>query len=441
MKKVLKNLAALGGISMLLCGCLFVSCSNGDDGDSGTTITKPAPDGTDNENNSGNGNNGSNDNSGNNGSNGDSGNNDNSGNGNAGNSGNSDNNGNSGNSGSPENNGNSGNGSGGGNSVPDTSNAIALPIIPLGAHATGIEGAGIGIHLDNSALKISGATADSFAANTFVKIKDTATQQEVSYNSFQYDDYGAGEATVRLYILLPNAEHTSVDVEVILSADGKVYKGNAVFVNGEYQFDYTLTAITVSASAPSVKPGNQVNFKVKGTPYGRDITSKCTFAIAEGDTTGSSISGTTLTAGTTDGNVQVVVTCGELSETITVAVASDALPTLLSTSKIEGAGIELYIPKDVVSSVPAKEDVTLKGKLTTTDEAFKSYESENLSLTMVEVNDQGDKIRVFFTQPAGFPNGKEITENFEVKWGNVTIKAEFFGNELRTSSIKVEEQA
>lgn len=414
MKKVLKNLVALGGISMLLCSCLFVSCSNGDDGDSGIAVTKPGPSGTNNENNSGNGN--------------------------AGNSGNSDNNGNSGNSGSPENNGNSGNGSGGGNSVPDT-NAIALPIIPLGAHATGIEGAGIGIHLDNSALKISGATADSFAANTFVKIKDTATQQEVSYNSFQYDDYGAGEATVRLYILLPNAEHTSVDVEVILSADGKVYKGNAVFVNGEYQFDYTLTEITVSASAPSVKPGNQVNFKVKGTPYGRDITSKCTFAIAEGDTTGSSISGTTLTAGTTDGNVQVVVTCGELSETITVVVASDALPTLLSTSKIEGAGIELYIPKDVVSTVPAKEDVTLKGKLTTTDEAFKSYESENLSLTMVEVNDQGDKIRVFFTQPAGFPNGKEITENFEVKWENVTIKAEFFGNELRTSSIKVEEQA
>lgn len=418
MKKVLKNLVALGSISVLLCGCLFVSCSNGDDGDSGIAVTKPGPSGTNNENNSGNGNAGNS--------------------GNSGNNGNSDNSNNSGNNG---NNGNSGNGSGGGNSVPDTSNAIALPIIPLGAHATGIEGAGIGIHLDNSALKISGATADSFAANTFVKIKDTATQQEVSYNSFQYDDYGAGEATVRLYILLPNAEHTSVDVEVILSADGKVYKGNAVFVNGEYQFDYTLTAITVSASAPSVKPGNQVNFKVKGTPYGRDITNKCTFAIAEGDTTGSSISGTTLTAGTTDGNVQVVVTCGELSETITVTVASDALPTLLSTSKIEGAGIELYIPKDVVSTVPAKEDVTLKGKLTTTDEAFKSYESENLSLTMVEVNDQGDKIRVFFTQPAGFPNGKEITENFEVKWGNVTIKAEFFGNELRTSSIKVEEQA
>lgn len=413
MKKVLKNLVALGGISVLLCGCLFVSCSNGDDGDSGIAVTKPGPSGTNNENNSGNGN--------------------------AGNSGNSDNNGNSGNSGSPENNGNSGNGSGGGNSVPDTSNAIALPIIPQGAHATGIEGAGIGIHLDNSALKISGATADSFAANTFVKIKDTATQQEVSYNSFQYDDYGAGEATVRLYILLPNAEHTSVDVEVILSADGKVYKGNAVFVNGEYQFDYTLTGITVSASAPSVKPGNTVNFKVKGTPYGRDITSKCTFAIAEGDTTGSSISGATLTAGSTDGNVQVVVTCGELTKTITVTIASNALPTLLSSSRIEGAGIELYIPKDIVSQVPAKDDISLKGKLSTNDEAFKSYESDNLQLTIVEVNDQGEKIRIFFTQPAGFPGGKDITENFEISWENVEIKAEFNGNELRTSSIKVTE--
>lgn len=418
MKKVLKNLAALGGISMLLCSCLFVSCSNGDDGDSGTTITKPAPGGTDNENNSGNGNNGSNDNSSNNGSNGDSGNNDNSGN-----------------------SGNSGNGSGGGSSVPDTSNAIALPVIPQGAHMTGIEGAGIGIHLDNSALKISGANADSFAENTFIKIKDSVTQQEVSFNSFQYDDYGAGESTVRLYILLPNAEHTSVDVEVILNAEGKVYKGNIAFVNGEYQFDYTLTEITVSASAPSVKPGNTVNFKVKGTPYGRDLTSKCTFAIAEGDTTGSSISGATLTAGSTDGNVQVVVTCGELTETITVTIASNALPTLLSSSKIEGAGIELYIPKDVVSQVPAKEDITLKGKLSTNDEDFKSYESDNLQLTIVEVNDQGDKIRIFFTQPAGFPGGKDITENFEVSWENVEIKAEFNGNELRTSSIKVEEQA
>ncbi len=415
MKKVLKNLVALGGISVLLCGCLFVSCSNGDDGDSGIAVTKPGPSGTNNENNSGNGN--------------------------AGNSGNSDNNGNSGNSGSPENNGNSGNGSGGGNSVPDTSNAIALPIIPLGAHATGIEGAGIGIHLDNSALKISGATADSFAENTFIKIKDSVTQQEVSFNSFQYDDYGADESTVRLYILLPNAEHTSVDVEVILNAEGKVYKGNIAFVNGEYQFDYTLTGITVSASAPSVKPGNTVNFKVKGTPYGRDLTSKCTFAIAEGDTTGSSISGATLTAGSTDGNVQVVVTCGELTETITVTIASNALPTLLSSSRIEGAGIELYIPKDVVSQVPAKEDITLKGKLSTNDEAFKSYESDNLQLTIVEVNDQGDKIRIFFTQPNGFPGGKDITENFDVSWENVEIKAEFNGNELRTSSIKVEEQS
>ena len=312
-----------------------------------------------------------------------------------------------------------------------------LPFIPEGNQLAKIEGAGIWMYLDNTSLGITGANAGDIVASSTVTAVDSLDSSAVTINSFQFDDYGTN--TVRLYALMPDAVHTTIDVTANIKIGQKLYKGTASFKNGAYQFDYTPTEIKLSANALEVKPGDNITLSVKGTPYSLDITDKCTFSIESGDETSSSISGNILIAGQTDGKVKVYATFGELkTETLEITVSSSALPTLLSSSKIEGAGIEIYVSKDIVSTTPAKEDVTITGRLETSDNAYKSYESDNLALTIVETNDQGDKSRIFFTQPAGFPNGLDITETFEITWEGVTINAVFHGNVLQTSSILVE---
>lgn len=312
-----------------------------------------------------------------------------------------------------------------------------LPFIPMGNQLAKIDGAGIWMYLDNTSLGITGANAGDIVAASTVTAVDPLDSSAVTINSFQFDDYGTN--TVRLYALMPDAVHTTIDVTANIKIGQKLYKGTASFKNGAYQFDYTPKEIKLSANALEVKPGDNITLSVKGTPYSLDITDKCTFSIESGDKTASSISGNILTAGQTDGKVKVYATYGELkTETLEITVSSSALPTLLSSSIIEGAGIHIYISKDVVSTTPAKEDITLSGKLETSDNAYKSYESDNLALNLLEVIDQGVQSRIFFTQPAGFPNGKDITETFEITWEGVTINAVFHGNVLQTSSILIE---
>ncbi|MBP3741416.1 MAG: Ig-like domain-containing protein [Treponema sp.] len=314
-----------------------------------------------------------------------------------------------------------------------------LPFIPEGNQLAKIEGAGIWMYLDNTSLGITGANAGDIVASSTVTAVDSVDSSAVTINSFEFNDFSPDQSTVRLYALMPDAVHTTIDVTANIKIGQKLYKGTASFKNGAYQFDYTPTEIKLSANALEVKPGDNVTLSVKGTPYSLDISDKCTFSIESGDETSSSISGNILTAGKTDGKVKVYATFGELkTETLEITVSSSALPTLLSSSRIEGAGIEIYVSKEIVPVTPAKEDVTLSGKLETSDDAYKSYKSDNLALTIVETNDQDDKSRIFFTQPAGFPNGLDITETFEITWEGVTINAVFHGNLLQTSSILVE---
>ena len=312
-----------------------------------------------------------------------------------------------------------------------------LPFIPMGNQLAKIDGAGIWMYLDNTSLGITGANAGDIVASSTVTVVDSLDSSAVSFKLFQFDDYGTN--TVRLYVEMPDAVHTTIDVTANIKIGQKLYKGTASFKNGAYQFDYTPTEIKLSANALEVKPGDNVTLSVKGTPYSLDITDKCTFSIESGDETSSSISGNILTAGQTDGKVKVYATYGELkTETLEITVSSSALPTLLSSSIILGSGIQIFVPKDIVPTTPAIEDIVISGKLETSDDAYKSYGSDNLSLTIVETNDQGTQSRIYFTQPAGFPNGLDITETFEITWEGVTINAVFHGNVLQTSSILVE---
>ena len=312
-----------------------------------------------------------------------------------------------------------------------------LPFIPMGNQLAKIDGAGIWMYLDNTSLGITGANAGDIVASSIVTVVDSLDSSAVSFKLFQFDDYGTN--TVRLYALMPDAVHTTIDVTANIKIGQKLYKGTASFKNGAYQFDYKPTEIKLSANALEVKPGDNITLSVKGTPYSLDITEKCTFNIESGDETASSISGNILTAGLTDGKVKVYATYGELkTETLEITVSSSALPTLLSSSIILGSGIQIFVPKDIVPTTPAIEDIVISGKLETSDNAYKSYESDNLALTIVETNDQGTQSRIYFTQPAGFPNGKDITETFVISWDGVTINAVFHGNVLQTSSILVE---
>ncbi|MBQ6782032.1 MAG: hypothetical protein IJP62_12530 [Treponema sp.] len=314
-----------------------------------------------------------------------------------------------------------------------------LPLIPMGNNLAKIEGAGIWIYLDNTNLGITGANAAEIIEASTVSIKDHDTGSAVTLSSWNFDDYGTNPSTVRLYATMPDASHTTIDVDISLKIGTKTYIGTASFVSGVYQFDYKPTDITLSASATEVKPGDTVTFTVKGTPYDIDITDKCEFLILLGDTTGSSINGKTLTAGSTNGTLTVTASYGELSKNINITVSAAALPTIMSTSKIEGAGVQIYISKDVVATTPAKEDITVSGKLETTEKDFQSYVSDNLTLNVVETNDQGTQSRIYFTQPAGFPDGKAITETFVIKRDNVTVNAVFEGNALKSSSVVIAE--
>lgn len=320
-----------------------------------------------------------------------------------------------------------------------TPSGDTLPVIPAGNEnrKTQIEGAGVWIYLDNADLGITGANAADIKAESSVTIKDHASGNDVTVSSWEFNDYGNNPNTVRLYVVMPDADHTTIDVAISLKIGTKTYAGTVSFASGVYQFDYKPTAIELSASAVEVKPGDEVTFTVKGTPYGIDVTDKCTFTIVGTDATGSAISGKTLKAGSTNGTVTVKATCGDLEKTIDVKVNANALPTIMSTSKIEGAGIMIWISKDVVATTPAKEDVNVTGKLSSSDAAWQNYVSDNLALNLVEVLDQGNQTYIYFTQPAGFTNGADITETFVITWGNVTVNAEFYGNALKSSSVIV----
>ena len=193
-----------------------------------------------------------------------------------------------GNSGSG-NTGNSGNGGSGNQSASGN-----LPIIPAGANQTKVEGAGIWIYLDNTSLGISGANAGDFVAKTSVTVTDTNDNSPVNFNSFQFDDYGPEEKTVRLMVLLPDAAHNTVKVDITINANGTAYKGSASFKDGVYVFDFTPASLVISTatSADKIAAGDSVELLVTDSEHGIDITEDCTFEVTGENV---SVSGKTLT--------------------------------------------------------------------------------------------------------------------------------------------------
>jgi hypothetical protein len=228
-------------------------------------------------------------------------------------------------------------------------------------------------------------------------------------------------------------------VSVSGTINGTAYAGDVEFVSGVYQFDYTPVSLALTPASSSLNHGATCTFKVVGTPYNIDVTSKCTFTIAAPDATGSSMNANVFTAGTTDGTANVTASYkGVTSSAAVMTISSSALPQIMDKSKIEGAGIMIYIDKAVCSTAPAKADVTATGSLATTDAAYISYVTDNLALTVADVVDQGSAIYIYITQPAGFPNGAAVTENITLSWTGCTVKAQFDGNVLTSSSVSVQ---
>ena len=306
-----------------------------------------------------------------------------------------------------------------------------LPVVPMGNSLTRIDGAGIMINVDNTSLGITGDNAKQTTID--VTVTDTDNDTEVSYKNAQWDDY-KGNETVRLYIVL-DAAHPNLKVDVKVKVNGVWYAKTVNFKNGAYDFVYEVTGITLSASAAEVKPGESVELTVKDTTY--QLPQKATFVVSP-ENAGTVENGKFTAAENANGEVTITATYGEgITDSVKINVNANAKPTVLSNSKIEGAGVEVYVSKDVIKNVPSKEALTVTGSLKTNDEAYKAYESNNLTLTIVEVIDQGTKMRIYFTQPAGFNAGLDITENFTISWEGVSIAVEFNGNVLSSSAITI----
>ena len=209
----------------------------------------------------------------------------------------------------------------------DSGDYKPLPIIPEGnTYNTKVDGAGVFIYLDNKDLGISGGNAGTVIENIDVVVTDTVNNENISIQSKVFDDYGAGEATVRLNIVLSEV-HPNIKVDITGTINGKKYKGEAVFVEDVYQFDFEPTAISLEPNETSVKPGAEVEFKVIATaPYEMDVTGKCTFVIEGADSVDSKMAGNKFTAGDSEGTVTVKAThkTSGLTATATVTISEDA---------------------------------------------------------------------------------------------------------------------
>ncbi|MDY5123525.1 MAG: hypothetical protein SPE59_06975 [Treponema sp.] len=307
-----------------------------------------------------------------------------------------------------------------------------LPVVPMGNSLTRIDGAGIMINVDNTSLGITGDNAKQTTID--VSVTDTDTSTNVSCKSAQWDDY-KGTETVRLYIEL-NEAHNNLKVDVKVQVNGVWYAKTVNFKNGAYEFEYEVTGITLSASAAEVKPGDSVDLTVKDTTY--QLPQKATFVVSP-ENAGTVENGKFTAAKDANGEVTITATYADgIIGSVVINVNANAKPTVMNTSKITGNGIEVYVSKDVIADVPSIETLTIKGSLVTNEEAYKAYESDNLTLDIAEVNDQGTKMRIYFKQPNGFPDGKDITENFTISWKGVSIAVEFNGNVLSSSAITIE---
>ena len=129
--------------------------------------------------------------------------------------------------------------------------AQPLPIIAAGNNQTKIEGAGVWIYLNNTGLGVNGSNAAAVAAGLTVSADIEATgdtpaaqlaqfpQNGVAPSLVEFNDFGAGDTTVRLMINLPagypadwNLRHT---IHIAGEINGVAYNSDVVFIAHVYQ--------------------------------------------------------------------------------------------------------------------------------------------------------------------------------------------------------------
>lgn len=270
----------------------------------------------------------------------------------------------------------------------------SLPILPKGNMQTKVEGASVWLYLDNTKLGISGTDASKVE----VTVTDTATGNEVGIKTKEFNDYGAN--TVRLYLVF-GAAYANLKVDVVGTFNGKNYKGEAVFKDGMYQFEFVPEALVVSPATKTVETGSEVTFTVKDTKYGVDITDKCTFA-----TDNATVNGNKVTVGDAVGTVTVTVTYNDdesisSSATLNVveagSVSYDVVPVLVNDTSIEGNQIFIYLDNSIIK-MAVKNKFENEMEFVFTD----TKTNEVLAVTPVEYNAwNGDKFRLYATIPSG----------------------------------------
>lgn len=353
---------------------------------------------------------------------------------------------------------NSGNGAGGssdsgtkkpGTSTPDKPSEPSkpvdihyeeLPVVPKGNSLTKIDGAGIWIYVDNTNLGITGDNASQTTIN--VTVTDTDTGTNVSYQTARWDELNAnGTKTVRLFIQL-DAAHNNLKVDVKVKVNGVWYAKTVNFVDCKYDFNYEVTGITLSASAAEVKPGESVELTVKDTTY--QLPQKATFVVSP-ENAGTVENGKFTAAEDANGKVTITATYKEgITAYVDINVNANAKPTVLSNSRIDGAGVEVYVSKTIVTSIPTPDkDMSQSAVKITGERNADDFNSaytgsiQKIGTDVFEVNDQGDKFRIHFTKDNGFDPSAGVTESFVITFDNVTIEVTFTGNALVSSAITI----
>lgn len=313
-----------------------------------------------------------------------------------------------------------------------------LPVVPMGNSLTRIDGAGIMINVDNTSLGITGDNAKQTTID--VSVTDTDTSTNVSCKSAQWDDY-KGTETVRLYILLDQA-HNNLEVDVKVKVNGVWYAKTVNFKNGAYDFNYEVTGITLSASAAEVKPGESVELTVKDTTY--QLPQEAAFVVNPQEA-GTVENGKFTAAEDANGKVTITATYKEgITAYVDINVNANAKPTVLSNSRIDGAGVEVYVSKTIVSSIPTpNKDMSQSAVKITGERNADDFNSaytgsiQKIGEQVFDVNDQGDKFRIYFTKDNGFTPSDGVTESFVITFNNVKIEVTFTRNALVSSAITI----
>lgn len=313
-----------------------------------------------------------------------------------------------------------------------------LPVVPMGNSLTRIDGAGIMINVDNTSFGITGDNAKQTTID--VTVTDTDTNANVSYQTAQWDDY-KGTETVRLYIVL-DAAHSNLEVDVKVQVNGVWYAKTVTFKNCAYDFNYEVTGITLSASAAEVKPGESVELTVKDTTY--QLPQEAAFVVSP-ENAGTVENGKFTAAKDANGEVTITATYAEgITDFVKINVNANAKPTVLSNSRIDGAGVEVYVSKTIVTSIPTPDkDMSQSAVKITGERNADDFNSaytgsiQKIGTDVFEVNDQGDKFRIHFTKDNGFDPSAGVTESFVITFDNVKIEVTFTGNALVSSAITI----